>query len=78
MQVDSLARSRPDLAPSLRMVLARAFAHDGPASRDDLGSTAFAGWAPPELLIAVQALPDRDFHRPDEVAALLLPVVAAR
>lgn len=76
--VKSLVRLRPDLAPSLRMVLARAFEDDGPVSGDDLLTAALRVWAPPELLAAMQALPGRGYHEPDEVAALLLPVVAGR
>lgn len=76
--VKSLGRLRPDLAPSLRMVSARAFEDDAPVWRDDLLTAVLRVWAPPELLAAMQALPDGGYHEPDDVAALLLPVVAGR
>lgn len=63
-----------DLAPSLDAVLARAFTGGATASRSELLRAAHAVWAPIEILTAVQALPDRTFSTPDQVAQLLVTV----
>ncbi|MFZ5847288.1 MAG: DUF2795 domain-containing protein [Actinomycetota bacterium] len=69
-----LVRDQSDLAPSLEMVLDRTFTRPGPVSRAELLRAALTVWAPAEILTAVQALPDRTFNTPDDVARLLVLV----
>jgi hypothetical protein len=67
---------RADLAPSLDMVLSRAFAPRGAkVSRDELLRAALEVWAPAEILAAVQALPAAHFDTPEDVMELLVTVL---
>ncbi|MBU2697652.1 hypothetical protein CCO04_21405 [Pimelobacter sp. 30-1] len=64
---------RPDLAPSLAMVLSRAFTPPAAGvSRDEVLRAALEVWAPAEILAAVQALPDARFDAPEDVMELLI------
>lgn len=72
-RVGELVRDQSDLAPSLEMVLDRSFTGPGPVSRAELLRVALTVWAPAEILTAAQALPDRTFDTPDDVARLLVP-----
>lgn len=61
----------PALAPSLAMVLDRAFKSRG-ATRSDLLWSAMTVWAPHDVVAAVTHLPDRIYWSADEVRDLLV------
>lgn len=64
----------PHLAPSLAMVLDRAFAPHRHPTRSDLLWCAMTVWAPPEVVSAIGALPDRIYWNDHEVReALVVP-----
>lgn len=69
-----LVQDRADLAPSLAMLLAHTFSTPTPVTRERLLRDALAVWAPAEILLSIQALPERTFRSATEVTQALVLV----